>query len=325
MQAWANVYHGEDSSGGAGRPDSAGFATTELVSAPAEGLSIEDVWDKKYSGFFKDLDSQLNAERRVFVKEGKESGRGEVDVDMTFVMDCTGSMGKHIANGRTYISGTIDMVKREVKKQLKKDVNFRVAFVAYRDFGDDGHLRVTPFTTDLEACKKAVTEEEPSGWGGDIPEDVAGGLMMASGLQWRPRSANFLILICDAPCHNVPGKVFHGSDIKDIWTQAETDPVKTRHDPRAGAYGGLTAVPRKDPDDALKYLRDTHKVHFMVTQMTTGTTTQMIQKFEAEYNKPGKFELKRLSTDPSKVTENVHMMCKEIADTITTSIRFNFW
>jgi hypothetical protein len=53
MQAWANAYHGEDSSGGAGRPDSAVFATTELVGAPAEGVSIEDVWEKRYSGFFK--------------------------------------------------------------------------------------------------------------------------------------------------------------------------------------------------------------------------------------------------------------------------------
>jgi hypothetical protein len=50
MQAWANVYHGEDSSGGAGRPDSGVFATTELVGAPPEG--IEDVWDRRYSGFF---------------------------------------------------------------------------------------------------------------------------------------------------------------------------------------------------------------------------------------------------------------------------------
>ncbi len=37
----------------------------------------------------QDLDSQLNAERRVFVKEGKESGRGEVAIDIAFLMDCT--------------------------------------------------------------------------------------------------------------------------------------------------------------------------------------------------------------------------------------------
>ncbi len=37
----------------------------------------------------QDLDSQLNAERRVFVKEGKESGRGEIAIDIAFLMDCT--------------------------------------------------------------------------------------------------------------------------------------------------------------------------------------------------------------------------------------------
>jgi hypothetical protein len=37
----------------------------------------------------QDLDSRLNAERRVFVKEGRESGRGVVEIDIAFLMDCT--------------------------------------------------------------------------------------------------------------------------------------------------------------------------------------------------------------------------------------------
>jgi hypothetical protein len=35
------------------------------------------------------LDSQLNAERRVFVKEGRESGRGVQEIDIAFLLDCT--------------------------------------------------------------------------------------------------------------------------------------------------------------------------------------------------------------------------------------------
>jgi hypothetical protein len=35
------------------------------------------------------LDAQLNAERRVFVKEGKESGRGAQEIDICFLLDCT--------------------------------------------------------------------------------------------------------------------------------------------------------------------------------------------------------------------------------------------
>ncbi len=139
--------------------------------------------------------------------------------------------------------------------KFKKTANFRVAFIGYRDFGDAGHLNVTPFTTDVEVCRTAVNSERASG-GGDFPEDVAGGLMMASSLPWGERSANFLVLICDAPCHNVPGKTFHSSH--DSWPGPETDVTKTRHD--RGFPPGCTPVPRKDPDDALLYLRDKFKV-----------------------------------------------------------------
>jgi hypothetical protein len=202
----------------------------------------------------------------------------------------SGSMGDYIDAGKTYILGTIEAVKvtrsdpllmqpfivcgtsfwrltvclmlhfilliqTALEKQWKKSATFRVAFIGYRDFGDVGHLNVTPFTSDIDICGAAVEREEPDG-GGDFPEDVAGGLMMASSLPWGERSANFLVLICDAPCHNVPGKVFHSS--YDSWPGPETDATKTRFD--GGFPAGCTPVPRKDPDDALVYLRDMHKV-----------------------------------------------------------------
>jgi hypothetical protein len=53
MQAWAGVLHGMDCPGSTGRPDSSVFIATELMSAADSGLSIDDVWDKKYEGFFK--------------------------------------------------------------------------------------------------------------------------------------------------------------------------------------------------------------------------------------------------------------------------------
>jgi hypothetical protein len=87
LQAWASSFRGIDSSNASGKPDSSGFAAAELMSA---GEAIEDVWDKKYGGFFTNLDAQLNEERRVFVKDGgKESGGGVIEIDIAFVMDCT--------------------------------------------------------------------------------------------------------------------------------------------------------------------------------------------------------------------------------------------
>jgi hypothetical protein len=162
-------------------------------------------------------------------------------------------------------------------KKHKKAADFRASFIAYRDFGDVGHLNVTSFTHDIDACVAAVNRESASGWGGDIPEDVAGGLKMAASLPWRERSANFLILICDAPCHNSGDKRFHS--IAEIWGGPETSAKKRGFD-RAPPAGCDTSVQRIDPDDQLVYLRDKHKVHFMVTEMTTGRLTGMIEMFE---------------------------------------------
>jgi hypothetical protein len=166
--------------------------------------------------------------------------------------------------------------QRVMLEKHKKAADFRVSFIAYRDFGDSGHLNVTPFTHDIATCVGAVTRESASG-GGDTPEDVAGGLKMAASLPWRERSANFLILICDAPCHNSGGKRFHSFD--ESWGEPEMSARKCGYD-RAPPAGCDTSVQRIDPDDQLVYLRDRHKVHFMVTEMSTGSVTSMIQMFE---------------------------------------------
>ncbi len=168
------------------------------------------------------------------------------------------------------------LVQRVMLEKHKKAADFRASFIAYRDFGDVGHLKVTPFTHEIATCVEAVTKQSASG-GGDTPEDVAGGLKMAASLPWRERSANFLILICDAPCHNSGGKVFHSTDEK--WGEPETSDRKRNYD-RAPPAGCDTSVQRIDPDDQLVYLRDTHKVHFMVTEMSTGSVTRMIEIFE---------------------------------------------
>jgi hypothetical protein len=41
----------------------------------------------------QNLDAQLNAERRVFVRDGRESGRGVQEIDICFLLDCTYAKG----------------------------------------------------------------------------------------------------------------------------------------------------------------------------------------------------------------------------------------
>jgi hypothetical protein len=173
-------------------------------------------------------------------------------------------MGSFIAAGQAYIAGIINTVQKVMHEKHHKKADFRVAFIAYRDFGDSGQLNVTGFTRDVEACKQKVNSERASG-GGDTPEDVCGAFHMASTLDWRERSANFMILICDAPCHNTPTKKFHSYD--ERWSDLETSD-------RKGRRGYL------DPDVQLVNLREKHKVNVMITEMSTGSVTDMISMFE---------------------------------------------
>jgi hypothetical protein len=170
------------------------------------------------------------------------------------------------------------LVQSVMLDKHKKAADFRASFIAYRDFTDVGHMNVTPFTHDIDACVAAVNREVACGCGGDIPEDVAGGLRMAASLPWRERSANFLILICDNPCHSSGSKTFQTAH-RDLWSDPETSDRKRSYD-RAPPAGCDATVQRIDPDDQLVYLRDRHKVHFMVTEMTTGTVDLMIGMFE---------------------------------------------
>ena len=173
-------------------------------------------------------------------------------------------MGSFIAAGQKYIDDTIATVQSVMREKYKKKADFRVAFIAYRDFWDAGQLNVTPFTDDVERCKAAVRAESASG-GGDTPEDMCGAFHMASTLDWDARRANFLVLICDAPCHNTPTKTFHSYG--DNWADAETSEKK-----RFRGYA--------DPDVQLANLRDKYNVHVILTQMSSGSINTMIEMFE---------------------------------------------
>jgi hypothetical protein len=91
LQAWANAYHGVESAATTVQADSSVYFASELMSAAVDGVAcIDDVYDRKHGSYFLDLDAQLNAERRVFVRQGgKESGGGILQLDVAFLMDCT--------------------------------------------------------------------------------------------------------------------------------------------------------------------------------------------------------------------------------------------
>jgi len=304
FQAWGNALHGLDS-GPTPAGDQGGFAAAELMSAHGDVTRMDQVWEEKYSGYFKELDKQLNEQRTVFVRPGgKESGGGIVEIDIAFLMDCTGSMGRYIAAGKEYIKKVITCVRDALKEKGRgKEPSFQVGFVAYRDFNDAGQLNVTQLTEHTDTVCAAVDRESASG-GGDAPEDVCGAFHMANGLAWRPRSAKFAILICDAPCHNTTAKRFHSYGDSHV------------HDKDPRGY--------LDPDDQLVAMRE-KGIRVMITEMTNGSLETMLGMFEAKYNTPdNKFKLKRLKSDPSKVKEDVEAFVRDISTEIAATISLNF-
>ena len=123
-----------------------------------------------------------------------------MDIDVCFVMDCTGSMGSWIAAGKQQIIEIAKSIQKQVDESHGHHVNLRAAFVAYRDHCD-GHLRIqeNPFTTDIGQICSFCGSMSATG-GGDGPEDVAGAMCSVLNLEWKAK-AKFIVWVADAPAH----------------------------------------------------------------------------------------------------------------------------
>ena len=128
------------------------------------------------------------------------------NVDVAFLVDCTGSMDTYIQETKIDIQGIMTNIMDRFENRI------RVAFVGYRDHGD-GPLRIEclGFTENVEKFKRFVSNVPATG-GNDAPEDVFGGLEAAINLTWSSRN-KVIFHIADAPQH---GFRFHNySDSED--------------------------------------------------------------------------------------------------------------
>ena len=207
------------------------------------------------------------------------------ELDLAFIMDCTGSMGSYIETARRHIKEIVD----EIVSSSNSDV--RVALVEYRDHPPQDSSFVTKtynFTDSVFLVKLWLNAARASG-GGDGPEAVGEGLYQATKLSWRPKATKVAVLISDAPPHGlVPSE---DSSFKN------GDP--NGHDPmhivRNMAQMGITMyvigcepaiVPYKDFFMALEYLTGGQyvplsKPELLVDVVTGGAKEELsIQKFE---------------------------------------------
>ena len=189
---------------------------------------------------------------RALKAMAEEQYRLQRAVDVCFVVDCTSSMSLWIAAVKDKVLDVVSGVRREV------DVGeVRVAFVGYRDYFDAERFVTVDFTTDVAAFRHEVQHIAAVG-GGDIPEDMAGGLHRACLLSWKARTRS-LILIADAPCH---GREFHSFE----------------EDPR-----NADVADQFDPAVELAQLRALH-VDLCFAKITKGTE-QMLDRFRALYDR----------------------------------------
>ncbi len=118
-------------------------------------------------------------------------------VEISFVVDATGSMGDELEFLKTELLDVIDRVKVD-----NPNVQMYTSSVFYRDEGDEYVTRVSAFTDNVEQTINFIKDQRASG-GGDYPEAVHTALDKAiNELQWAYSArTRLLFLVLDAPPH----------------------------------------------------------------------------------------------------------------------------
>ncbi|RIA81488.1 hypothetical protein C1645_864608, partial [Glomus cerebriforme] len=119
--------------------------------------------------------------REKAVSQALNNIKRSMDVDLCFVLDCTGSMSSHIAAAKDCILQVSNKCK-----SINPNIKLRIGFCGYRDhYNDSNRLQLFDFTDKYEKFTKflqgvsAISND-------DDPEDVLGGLNAAiTQLSWR--------------------------------------------------------------------------------------------------------------------------------------------
>ncbi|KAL4467277.1 hypothetical protein ABPG72_010084 [Tetrahymena utriculariae] len=132
-----------------------------------------------------------------------------MELDLMFIMDCTGSM-----------SGWIQAVKDEILSIIAaiKDVNkgntsIRISFIGYRDYGSIQRFSIFDFSSEIDSFQNFLGSVQAEG-GNDAQEDVAGGFKHANLQQWKSQ-AKYAVFIADCPAHGKEYSDAHGDRYPD--------------------------------------------------------------------------------------------------------------
>ena len=116
-------------------------------------------------------------------------------MDICFVVDLTASMHWWLQT----VNAKMEEIIQDNLEHMGEFARVRVGFVGYRDYDDNMHRVVHPFTTEVGKIKDFLQNLEATG-GGDKCEDVLAGLEEALKLEWSA-TAKVLYLLAETPHH----------------------------------------------------------------------------------------------------------------------------
>jgi hypothetical protein len=140
-------------------------------------------------------------------------------VDLMFCIDTTGSMEPYIDEARASA--------RRIAETLRANATaVRVGVVEYRDGGDAFRARtVLPLSEDVAAFQRALDGLVADG-GGDTPESVFSGVMVALNQDWDAEAIRSLVILGDArPKDPEPGTGFTSESVMDAMRSLSNVPT----------------------------------------------------------------------------------------------------
>jgi von Willebrand factor type A domain len=190
--------------GGASEGEADGSGTSG--SQPQVGLLTAGVWDDNLNfDFFAKyvelseptLDGlpSFSAAEREAAKQRWSQRVGSTELDISFLIDTTGSMGDELS----YLQNEIDGIAQTIKAKFPQTTP-RFGLVLYKDDGDAYVTR--SFDFDGLAAFRTNLSAQTVGGGGDYPEAVAEGLDQVTKLSWRTGAVTRMTFwVADAPHH----------------------------------------------------------------------------------------------------------------------------
>ncbi|KAL4467275.1 hypothetical protein ABPG72_010082 [Tetrahymena utriculariae] len=143
-----------------------------------------------------------------------------MELDLMFIMDCTGSMSSWIQA----VKNEILSIVTTIKDVNKGNTSIRISFIGYRDYGVDQRYSIFNFSDNIDEFEKFLINVQPIA-NSDTPEDVAGGFKHANLQQWKSQ-AKYAVFIADCPAH---GKEYN-NDYSDRYPDGDPDGIDLKQE-----------------------------------------------------------------------------------------------